>query len=666
MKIRGVMLFPVRYGIWSRLLIAFGISAAITVMAAVTALLVFNRSTTILNGFAEEHLPELVQVAELEGVGGEIMAMAPLLLSAPDETTRNTVQADLDELVASVNRHINALGITSPTIRGEIQGLLTDLTDNLAALQGAVSGRLEEEALLVRQTERLRWLYADLVGELDPLNQDLAYNLDSEIERMIGASLREGPRFSALRLRENRHTKDTVEKIGSNGILLVSLMLQAATVQGDAQVDNLSSLSADAMDFIRVNLAQLPADSSMLTLRQLFTEIFSLAEGPDALFAIKKRIHLKEAEGLEILADNRALVLSLRKRIDTLVADTRHDVFRAAAGIRNTMDRAQRLLIVMVLFSLFITGVVLWFYVRGSIVKRLDALGRSMRAVAAGNLDYGVPEAGDDEIGEMAEALRVFKETAEERRKAQNELVQAGKMAALGQLTAGISHELNQPLSAIRYYLHNARLLLARGRMETHTENLSRIGDLVERMASMISHLKTFARWPSEAKAPVAVVPVIDHALSLFAGKIKAGGICVTSPDPDLSVRVCAEEIRLEQVLINLISNAVDAVMEMPQESRHLVIGVDGDSREVVISVTDSGPGIPDDAMGSIFDPFYTTKEVGKGLGLGLSISYNIVKDFDGTLKAHTPDEGGTRFSLSLPGAHGAPEAHTTEERDAS
>jgi len=666
MKFRGVMLFPVRYGIWSRLLIAFGVSAAITVMAAVTALLVFNRSSAILNVFAEAHLPELVQVAELEGTGGEIMAVAPLLLSAPDETTRNAIQADLDTLVVAVNRHIDALGITSRSTRNEIEGLLTGLTANLADLQAAVSGRLEEEALLVRQTERLRWLYADLVGELDPLNQDLAYNLDSEIERMIGASLREGPRFSALRLRENRHTKDTVEKIGSNGILLVSLMLQAATVQGDAQVDNLEALSADAVDFIRVNLARLPGDSSMLTLRQLFNEIFALAEGPDALFAIKKRIHLKEAAGREILSENRALVLTLRRLIDTLVADTRHDAFQAAAGIRNTMDRAQRLLIVMVLFSLATTGGVLWFYVRGSIVKRLAALARSMRAIAAGNLDHGVPEAGDDEIGQMADALRVFKETAEARRKAQNELVQAGKMAALGQLTAGISHELNQPLSAIRYYLHNARLLLKRGRVETHTENLTRIGDLVERMASMINHLKTFARWPSDARVPVAVAPVIEHALSLFAGKIKGGGIRVTFGDPKHAARVCGEEIRLEQVLINLISNAVDAVMEMPVGQRHLSLMICEEEKDVVISVTDSGPGIPEEALGSIFDPFYTTKEVGKGLGLGLSISYNIVKDFKGTLGAYMPEGGGTRFALTLPKADSGPATASTDERDAS
>lgn len=649
MKPKGRSLFRVRYGIWSRLLTAFGVTAATTVLAAVTALVVFNRSRVILAVFTEEHLPAVVKVAELEEIGGEIIAMAPLLLSAPDEATRNTIQADLDSLVVRVNHHINTLGITEKGTAREVQRLLGGLKANLAALETAVTGRLEDEARLARQTERLRWLYADLLGELDPLNQDLAYNLDSEIERMIGASLREGPRFSALRLRENRATKDTVEKIGSNGILLVSLMLQATTVEGDAQIDNLADLAADARDFLRVNLAQLPGDSSFLTLRQVFDEIFSLAVGPEALFAIKKRIHLKEVAGREILADNRTLVLSLRRQIDTIVTHARQGAFHAAEGVRKTMRRAQRLLIGMVFFSLVTAGAVLWFYVRGSIVKRLDALARSMRAIAGGDLKYAVPEAGTDEIGEMAEALRVFKDTAEARRKAQNELVQAGKLAALGQLTAGISHELTQPLSAMRYYLHNARLLIERGRIDTHTENLTRIKGLVERMAKMINHLKTFARWPEDTCVPVSVAPVIEHALSLFTAKIKKGNIRVSYEEAHHAVRVCAEENRLEQVLVNLISNAVDAVMEMPEGQRRLALDVREQGPWVEICVTDSGPGIPAEAVDSIFDPFYTTKEVGKGLGLGLSISYNIVKDFHGVLTPHSPEEGGTRFSLTLP-----------------
>ena len=355
--------------------------------------------------------------------------------------------------------------------------------------------------------------------------------------------------------------------------------------------------------------------------------------------------------GQQVLASNRTLVQDLRKLIDTIVSGTQDDAFAAAEGVRQTMQGAQRLLIVMVLFTLLCTGAVLWFYVRGSIVKRLDRLAQSMRAIAGGDLEHTIPEVGDDEIGEMAEALRTFKETAEARIKTQTELVQAGKMAALGQLTAGISHEMNQPLSAIRYYLHNARLLLERGHVETHTENLARMGDLVERMARMINHMKTFARWPSEETAPVVVGPVVDQALSLFASKIKHGGIEIDQDNNGMQLAVCAEEIRLEQVLINLISNAVDAVMEMPEGERHISLAVVREAEAVAIHVKDSGPGIPEDARGSIFDPFYTTKEVGKGLGLGLSISYNIIKDFHGSLEAHKANAGGAHFSLTLPEA---------------
>ncbi|MCG8470962.1 MAG: HAMP domain-containing protein, partial [Desulfobacterales bacterium] len=460
------------YGIWSRLLSAFGVTTGLTVMATVTALLVFGRSSAILKVFTREHLPDVVEVAALEQVAGEMIATAPMLLTAPDDTAREVIESDLGRLIEEVTHQMDRLGLAGRETRGEVGALLDGLRKNLLALREAVESRDADEALLVAEIKRLRWLYADLLGELEPLNQDLAYNLDSEVERMIGLSLKGDRSFSALRLRENRKSKDTVEKISSNGIFLVTLMLQAATVGGDEQVETLEALSSDAMDFLKVKLAQLPNDASFLTLRQLFDEIFELADGRDALFAIKKRIHEKERLARTILDDNRELVTRLRGLVDTLVARTQKEALGAADGLAETMGRAQLLLIVMALVALVSSVGVLWFYVRGSIVRRLDALAKGMQALAKGDLKGPIPAVGDDEIGEMAQALTVFKETAEARRKTEKELVQAGKLAALGQLTAGISHELNQPLSALGYYLHNARILLDRGELGMHRENL--------------------------------------------------------------------------------------------------------------------------------------------------------------------------------------------------
>jgi two-component system, NtrC family, phosphoglycerate transport system sensor histidine kinase PgtB len=319
-------------------------------------------------------------------------------------------------------------------------------------------------------------------------------------------------------------------------------------------------------------------------------------------------------------------------------------------------------LILMSLLSLLTAASVLWFYVRRNIVARLNSLSQSMQAIAEGDLTHEIQKIKDDEIGHMTSALKVFRGTAQameeanvklrlevqERKKVQNELVQAGKMAALGQMSTGIAHELNQPLSAIRHYLHNARLLLERGETATHEQNLVKVVELTERMAKMINHLKTFARWPANKLSPVDLSASIEQALALFAGRIKQDKILVKKIYSPAKLKVLAEDIRLEQVLVNIIGNAVDAVSEEGITDKQITIEVTELEEELSVGVIDNGAGIKADDLELIFDPFYTTKEVGKGLGLGLSISYNIIKDFGGHIEAIAESTGGTRFTITL------------------
>lgn len=235
-------------------------------------------------------------------------------------------------------------------------------------------------------------------------------------------------------------------------------------------------------------------------------------------------------------------------------------------------------------------------------------------------------------------------------RDAQAELVQAGKLAALGQLAAGVGHELNQPLAAIRSYAHNGRRLIELGRIAEADGNLGKIADLTARMANITNHLKRFARRPDTRLGPVELVPVVQGALSLFGNRLREESVelAVDLPEerPGEPLRVRAEEVRLEQVLVNLLSNALDAVAGTPR--RRIAIGAEEADGAVRITVRDSGPGIPEAVAAQVFDPFFTTKPVGAGLGLGLSISYNIVRDFGGVLSVAESGPGGTAFLLTL------------------
>lgn len=236
----------------------------------------------------------------------------------------------------------------------------------------------------------------------------------------------------------------------------------------------------------------------------------------------------------------------------------------------------------------------------------------------------------------------------------QSSLVQASKLAALGQMSAGLSHELNQPLAAIRSYADNALKFIERDRHEKAATNLASIADLTERMARIIRHLRTYARKEPTELRPTYVKRAVDDALTLMQRRIDEAGIHVDIDIPDSRIVAIVGEVRLQQVIVNLISNAIDAMKDAPTATLRISVGED--DRGILISVADTGTGIAPATLPSVFDPFFTTKDVGEGLGLGLSISYGIVKQFGGEITARNRPEGGAVFDVRLQSARSAAE----------
>jgi two-component system C4-dicarboxylate transport sensor histidine kinase DctB len=241
---------------------------------------------------------------------------------------------------------------------------------------------------------------------------------------------------------------------------------------------------------------------------------------------------------------------------------------------------------------------------------------------------------------------RVEERTADLRR-AQDDLVQAGKLAALGQMSAALSHEFNQPLAAIRSYADNAQLLIERNREAEACSNLGRIKDLTTRMADISKHLMTFARKPRSELRPVRLAEVLDDTLDFLRTRLERAGAEVSVDQPDRGLTVRAGRVRLQHVILNLVANALDAMKDQAAPRMEFALRAAGG--RVTVTLRDHGPGIAEAELGQIFDPFFTTKDVGEGLGLGLSISYNIVKDFDGVLRAENHPEGGAVFTIELP-----------------
>ncbi len=211
-------------------------------------------------------------------------------------------------------------------------------------------------------------------------------------------------------------------------------------------------------------------------------------------------------------------------------------------------------------------------------------------------------------------------------------------------MSAAVSHELNQPLAAMKTYLAGARLLLQRKRPDEALSSFQRIDDLIERMGAITRQLKSYARKGGEAFEPVDLRACISSALSMMEPQLKARVVKITRGLPRQPVMVMADRIRLEQVIINLLRNALDATKDVKVPQIDLLLSA---GETAMLTVRDNGHGIAD--LDNLFEPFYTTKKPGEGVGLGLAISSGIVGDLGGRLTARNGEEGGAVFELQLP-----------------
>ncbi|HEX8540403.1 MAG TPA: ATP-binding protein [Pseudomonas sp.] len=231
--------------------------------------------------------------------------------------------------------------------------------------------------------------------------------------------------------------------------------------------------------------------------------------------------------------------------------------------------------------------------------------------------------------------------------RAQDELVQASKLSALGTMSASISHELNQPLAAIRSYAENAEVLLDHGRTDDARGNLKLISELTGRMASIIAHLRAFARRDRHAPESVALQPALDDALALLAKRRRAMEVELIRDLPDATLWVQAGETRLRQVLGNLLANALDALTEKGPP-RKLWLSAEQTPEGVNLFIRDNGPGFSQEALAHAREPFFTTKTRTQGLGLGLAICDTLMRALGGELLFANHPSGGALLTLRL------------------
>jgi len=321
----------------------------------------------------------------------------------------------------------------------------------------------------------------------------------------------------------------------------------------------------------------------------------------------------------------------------------------APSDVAMAQARLATALIVLATMSLGLIAA-LFLQRRARLLERLE-----VQAQAQAMLEARV----DDRTAQLRQEVEDRRTAEAELRRTQAELVQAGKLAALGQMSAALSHEFNQPLAAVKAYADNAETFLARDQTDAARKNIGLISQMADRMAAISKHLRNFARRPQDKTGPIPLVATIDEAIALMGPRLEADGAEVLFERPAVEIWVHGGRVRLSQVLVNLISNALDAMADRTDKPIHIAVRPHEHGWRVALR--DQGPGVDPTAAGQIFDPFFSTKgpgsdaTSGSGLGLGLSISYNIMRDFGGSLSVENHTGGGAVFYADLAAAD-APE----------
>lgn len=249
----------------------------------------------------------------------------------------------------------------------------------------------------------------------------------------------------------------------------------------------------------------------------------------------------------------------------------------------------------------------------------------------------------------LEENVNNLKTTESILRETRDQAVQAGKLAVLGQMAAGISHEINQPLTALQTFSDNAINLLERGRTDDVRENLKFISQMAVRMGQIVGEIKTFSRKPPSERMKVRISDAINQAMMLIEPRRRQIGAGITIQTESDDLVVSADMQRLEQILVNLMGNALDAVADSPDKRIEVIVSKPSDL--IKISICDSGPGLSEEALSHLFEPFFTTKSSGQGLGLGLYISQMIASELGGQLEAQNREASGAEFTIVLEAA---------------
>lgn len=619
----------VRFGIGARLAIAFVGIVGLAVAACFVGWLSYLSLSGELSQIATSQLPRLAFATRLSKIGAEINAIMPNLAAADSRSAYAAHRGKYSDSLAKLDRVMAEM----ESVRGspaELGPLVKSVYETLPRLDVAVGKRFTLLEEMHSEIDELRWVQADLIDEADPLVEDTRFNMS--------AVLREG-KGDQLFLAEQRRSEALLTLVAEANLSIGLLGRLVALNSPEGSQDTLAFLG-DSTDRLLESKRQLETWQDSITVRQLAERILRSTDARTGLPNLKQS-ELDELKNAQALADeNRYLVEQLADRIASGVAAVEEDTRDSSVRAQSAIDIGAKLLFAIAFLSICVAFGVGYFYVHRSLLRRIRDLAEAAAQIAAGKTAPSLAAMHQDELGDLARALNVFRHT-------RDELIQSAKLAALGQMAAGIGHELKQPLAAIRSHTHNAVQRIERGEPDKCLLNLEKIKIGTVRMTAQIDQLRRFTRLPDVRLSAIEIASVLQDAVALLAHRLEDEDVDFGLELPSgLPLLVTAEAVRLEQVFVNVLANALDAVAG--RDRRLVTVSVVRGQGVAEVRVKDSGGGIAARDVSAVFDPFFTTKPASSGLGLGLSISYNIIRDFDGMISIASTSDEGTEFLITL------------------
>jgi phosphoglycerate-specific signal transduction histidine kinase len=653
------MTTPFRPTIGLRLIIALSALAAIGLGTALVALWTFDRYGRAAEEIATTETRRLANVARFTEIATGVRAEMPRLVFAENEQDKAGARTRLDSYSAALTALVQRLELSNGP------GLSTSLRNDIRRIDANVAERIDLRREVGGRVEQLRLLHEQFQRELAPLLNDAAFNIQAALRRVTDVPRPDADPASLVQ--RELTASQALLQLQAYINLTLGRTFEAAAEKRREEIERIRRALEEAMAAAAPIDAILSDIPSAITLREIWRDIDRELTASPRLIDQKLREAVSADEGAALVTMVDQKLGALADLVAETVTQSNEASIQTAQRVREAINRGMLLILVLGGATAALSFIVGWFYVGRRFIARLSTLLFAIREVAAGDLGTDVKVTGDDEIGQLADALRRLQQRsrlARERRLAlavaneqlsveiaerrlaqakleetQEELVQAGKLAAVGQLSAGVAHEFNQPLAAIRSYLYNAGRYLDTGKFDKVAEKHRQIENLLARLSRISKHLLTLARRHPKIVGRCAVMPAIEHAVELFEMRVGAGRTRLTVvPHSQLSP-VQAEPNRLEQVFINLLSNAFDAVEGRPGAEITVRISENRGRQRVLIA--DNGPGIGAAVREKLFDPFVTTKPPGAGLGLGLTIAFNIVQDFQGRLAIRNRRNGG-------------------------